>query len=184
MSAEFRHGAHLKLERVMLKSSLLAKSLLSSALVVLCLPGCSAKIGDMVSLSDASMEQKLYQRIEHFNRARYWGSSQEALSYVEPEFRPEFLQTERASASNSRIVRSEIADLNMNDDGSAEVQLEVQYFEQPTYVVRTRREKQNWQFMRYSGGWLMTGNELLAVGDTKESEPTISRGRMRALGSY
>lgn len=148
--------------------------------------GCSrTKIGDLTTVSLEAKEQKLYERIEHFNRARYWGSSQEALGYIDAEHRVAFINTERELAAKQRIVRSEVAMVNVGETGdSAEVELEIQYFEQPTYVVKTRREKQQWKFNRFDGGWQMSQSEISEQDSVQQSDPSLSRGRMRGISSY
>ena len=149
--------------------------------------GCTqTKMSDLTTVSAGAKEQKLYERIEHFNRARYWGSATEAVDFVAPAFQPEFLSNERKLASNQRIVRSEVAEVKVDPEtaSTANVELEVQYFEQPTYVVRSRREKQAWAFDRFNGGWRLTKSELVVGPEAKQNDPGLTRGRMRGLGSY
>ena len=161
--------------------------LLLSALLCAGVTACSSniKIGDIMTVSDAAKEQKLYERISHFNRARYWGSAGEAMGYITPEHRNVFLDAERERAEKERIVRSEISNVTVEPESDkAEVELEIQYFEQPTYTVRTRKEKQKWIYKRYDGGWLMTESKASGHSQDTVSGPKLSRGRMRGLGSY
>ena len=161
--------------------------LTAAALLFTSVSACSSniKIGDIMTVSDAAKEQKLYERISHFNRARYWGSAGEAMGYITPEHRNVFLDAERERAEKERIVRSEIANVTVEpENDKAEVELEIQYFEQPTYTVRTRKEKQKWVYKRYDGGWLMTESKASGHSQDTVSGPKLSRGRMRGLGSY
>lgn len=164
-------------------------SLVTQAALVLLVSvaGCSqAKLDDITAVSPGAKEQKLYERIEHFNRARYWGSSGEAMGYVSGTFQREFLEMERKLSANQRIVRSEVAEVKVDPEtaATADVELEVQYFEQPTYVVRSRREKQAWTFDRFNGGWKLSSSELVQEPEIRRTDPALSRSQMRGLSSY
>ncbi len=160
------------------------RSKFSRRLVGLCListlaVGCSsqARLEDVVVFGNSSLQSALQERLERFNRARYWGGLSETVAFVKPNYQRQFVEAERGNTDIQRMVRSDVTHVELSPDGkSADVQIEVRYFEKPTYLVRTRTEEQTWAYNRFGGGWLLTELNKKDEGKIHESGPQQGRG--------
>lgn len=160
-----------------LKPYFSCRQLISLLIFCAIFSGCStARLEDVVRIRRGSKQTALQERLERFNRARYWGGLSESVAFVKPEYQSEFIRLERNSTDIQRIVRTDITRVELTPDGStAEVEMVVRYFEKPTYLVKTRREGQIWSYERFAGGWLLSA--LAAEGGTvDDSGPTPMRG--------
>ena len=123
-------------------------------LVCLLAGGCNASLKSMIA-GDQSKMAMLQENVERFSRARYWGSYNEALSFAEPQVQQTLLRRWKQSGANEKLVELNVTDASFDAEGDASVEVAVRYFEQPSYLVRTRTERQLWRYYRLNGGWLL-----------------------------
>lgn len=147
-------------------------------LAALC-TACSShgRLEDVMVVGEESLQTALQERLERFNRARYWGGLSETVAFVTPKYQRDFIQKERSNTDVQRMVRTDVLRVELVDSGSsAEVEMEVRYFEKPTYLVKTRKEVQTWKYHRFAGGWLLTELDRSSPGAIDQSGPTQMRG--------
>lgn len=73
----------------------------------------------------------------------------------------------RRSKREEKIVDSDVDFIDLSEDGySADVEVVVQYFQVPHYIVKRRAERERWEFTTRTG-WQVVEREVL--GDIEES---------------
>ncbi len=104
----------------------------------------------------------LVKDVESFHQHLYWGSPDLAANHVTPEERSSFISKHRKRREKERFVDMEVESIEAQEEPwDADVFVRVRYFRIPTYIVETRRERERWQFNRFSGGWEFMGSTVL-----------------------
>ena len=150
-------------------------------LLLLLLASCGANTGlSQLASTTTSRKGQLGQRLDVFSKAVYWGSAPEIAAMVTPETRQETMFEMKKKRRTQRLVDFDLQDVEYNDDAtSATVEYAIRYYEQPTYYVRTRVERQQWVYHRLGGGWLYRDAEIISDGIDRKSAPdTAARGRL------
>ncbi len=146
------------------------------------LSGCSnLPVVDYLLATPARKEQLLQQRVELFNRALYWGTVNEILAFVEPDYRSAFLRQVRQNMTNQKLVDLSVVDAALDGSGDATVDLQVRYYEQNYYLVKTRMEHQTWAYHRLLDGWLLKKIEIKEPSE-KNAGPSHGNGPLNAAG--
>jgi len=148
------------------RSRILLAGLILVTCSVTCLGGCGNRFSsiEQVLATDAKKESLLAVRLERFNRYVYWGGLQSAAEFVAPEHRRDFFKQFSDRREEEKIVDLDIDSIDyVNDGNMAEVVLATRYFSQKSnHYVRTRKERQIWQFHRLTDGWIYYGAEPMA----------------------
>jgi hypothetical protein len=138
----------------------------SLAFVLAFLPGCFLvpfidsfhKIG----VTESDRQSLLGKSVKGFGDARYWGSYDVAVTFVDPDFLPnlqEFLK--QTSDTNEKVVDSKITSVQYESNSwRAKVSVLVRAYRVPYYIVRDRHEEQNWKFDISRGQWRLTDASL------------------------
>ena len=97
----------------------------------------------------------LTKRLNKFTKALYWGSVDDATLFVIAEKRRDFYRSKKKELKDKKMVDIEVTDVEVGEDArTANVSVEIQYYEIPNFVVQKRMEQQEWEFRSLSGGWL------------------------------
>jgi len=136
--------------------------------------------------TQSTREELLGPRLNKFSKSIYWGSRSKAASFTTRKFRREFVKDLAERSAKEKIVELAVKDILYNDDSDeAEVDMEIRYYQQPTYYVKTRKEKQTWKYYRVKGGWLCDGVEVIEDGSmvSPQRAPSLAGSGSNA-GSY
>ena len=118
--------------------------------------GLGASSFDHVLASGQKKQAMLAKRVDQFHKAIYWKSNAEAAAMVAPEARASFENELMRPLRKAKIVEIEIDEIDFADDPEVvDVSVEIQYFEVPTYIVKTKIGYEKWRFERFAGGWLL-----------------------------
>ncbi len=118
----------------------------------------------------------LSERTERFHRALSFSSPAEALEYVSPEHRVEFLTRQKSTLRERTIVGVDVKDIEFNDDSSeATVIAGTRYFQAPSYHVEDREDREKWVFRTLDGGWFYDGVERSDEKGRTALEPHFGR---------
>lgn len=138
----------------------------------------STTIVDTVFAGEQRKSELLQARLELFNRAVYWGAADEVMAYVEPEQRTKLFRQFKQSRQKEKLVDLNVADvLFENNSNDAAVEMQIRYYEEPRYVVKTRSEKQKWTYHRFGGGWLLHEAERVEDSEAAQRNTTNDGGR-------
>lgn len=125
-------------------------------LLVLTTTGCSTV--SYLTAGPVGRQAMLSERSEKFHRALSFASPAEALEYVAPEQRVEFLTRQRSAMREQTIVSVDVKDIDFNDDSKeATVTVSTRYFQSPTYHVEAREDRERWVYNGFDGGWFYDG---------------------------
>ena len=129
-------------------------------MIFLLLSSCTAlKLVGNVTAGEQKRTQLLNERLTKFNRALYWGSINEAMLYVKSENRSDFYRKVKKQKKEEQLVDYDISDVFLEENDKALVEVAVRYYKVPHYIVKTREERQVWEFYPLNGGWLYQGEE-------------------------
>lgn len=143
------------------------------------LTGCSslASVKHVVAYGD-KQEGLLQERLVKFTKALYWGSLVEASGYVRRGARSKFYDDAREKQETEKLVDIKVGNVDFIDDSSsAEVELRIRYYKKPTYLVKSRTEKQVWKYHRFSGGWFLHEREEICKPEVAAEPRRHSGGR-------
>ena len=152
------------------------------ALAVVMVSGLSAYnsfkfLEPATAVSDADKEALLREQLTKFNRAVYWGTTAEVSGFLSPQIRSKFLNEEFQRRERERLVSSDILNVDFNPiEDKAHVELMIRYYEQPRYIVESRKEAQEWKFDRFEGGWQLMEREFQTASEPG-SDVTPTRAR-------
>ncbi len=135
---------------------------------------------EQVLATDAKKEALLGVRLERFNRHVYWGGLQSASVFVSDEYRREFFREFKKRRNEEKIVDLEVDSVEfINDGNTAEVVVKTRYFnDKGNHYVRSRQERQIWQFHRMTDGWVFYGSEPMEqIASESSAETFQARGR-------
>ena len=128
------------------------------ATIVMCLSalfGC-ASITHMTA-GPVERQSLLTERTEKFHRELSFGNPVAASEFVNPEKRIEFLTRYKGAIKGQTVVSVDVQDVEFGEEAKdATVVASVRYFQNPSYHVQTREDKEIWIFSR-SEGWLFDG---------------------------
>ncbi|RMG41072.1 MAG: hypothetical protein D6719_09300 [Candidatus Dadabacteria bacterium] len=114
-----------------------------------------------IGATPASRKQKLTKDLKRFHNGLYWGQAGVVLGYVVDDKRDEFKRDMILSKKREKIVDHEIELVDFSDDArSAEVDVTVKYYEVPYYIVKSRLEREEWQFSMKEG-WKIASRKIL-----------------------
>lgn len=169
------------------KANLTNKSFAVFSLLLLTafVSGCGNQFSSLeqVLATDAKKEALLGVRLERFNRYVYWGGLQSAAVFVSDEYRREFFRDFKNRRNTEKIVDLEVDSVDfINDGNTAEVVIKTRYFnDKGNHYVRSRQERQIWQFHRMSDGWVFHGTEPMEQEVASESGAEAFQSRSRAM---
>lgn len=139
------------------------------SLVVLCaLSGCilTPIISSMreMGVSKSARVELLQRGVRDFHLALQMNDPIKASAYLsrEEEQLVQDLMTEmRRRKREERVVDSDVDFIDIAEDGyTANVEVSVQYFQVPYYVVNTRTERERWEFSTRKG-WKVVRREVV-----------------------
>ncbi len=143
---------------------------LAAALLV---SGCSTLSSlDHITMGKSSREAELQLAVDHFCKAYYWGSTGELAQYVEDGAWRDFATKFNQHRKGERLVDLQVENVDFDDNSrSAQVDIKVRYFKEPTYLVQQRVDKQTWNFHRLDGGWRFHKLDIGQDESIEQSEP-------------
>lgn len=110
--------------------------------------------------SDVERRGELSKRVSKYHQAMYWGDVDSASAYLSPETRREIRNSLLDRKEKEHLVKTEVDAVDIHETGdSATVDMKIKYYLIPNYVVKTRREKQVWQFE--SGAWFLAESTVI-----------------------
>ncbi|MDD2941664.1 MAG: hypothetical protein PHC51_01745 [bacterium] len=125
---------------------------LSFFLLAALFSGCSAT--EIAIGGDQTRATLLDQNVKEFNRALYWGTVTDALKLVSADQRHEFIEDFRKRGRGEKIIDIQVEVIDFSEDKPvALVDIITRYYSSPDYVVMEKRERQEWQYYRFDGGW-------------------------------
>ena len=115
----------------------------------------------MLALESARINL-LNDNVNAFHKAVYWGSPEEVAGIVAPEAQMEFLNKTRKQRRTEKLVDMEVENTIFNEGStSATVDVQVKYYRIADYLVKTRREREKWEFSFLGRCWYYKGAEAL-----------------------
>ena len=135
------------------------------SLSLFCVFFCSAcytnmRLADIVARAP-KREEMLTKAVDDFTQGLYWGSIEEAAQKVAPESREAFRRTAAMQRRVEKYVELKVINLSfLNNSKVAEVELEIKYYRQPEYTVKTRIERQYWEHRIFDGGWYLLSSAV------------------------
>jgi len=144
-------------------------SIIALVSILLGLSSCSV-VGN-IAMGDAAREELLLETVEAFHQDLYWGDYRAAALVVKPSYKKGFIKDIGTNPRQQKLVKLEVLNAELVDDGdSAEVEVEMQMYKIPNFVVSTYKANEVWKF-RYVGGWFLASASKSEVVD----EPSRSR---------
>jgi len=129
-------------------------------LVAMTLVGCGGLRNLMVD--PEKDREKIGKQVGMFHRARYWGDSDLAATFVVPEKREEFGPVVAERVKSEKLVKYKIRSITVDpEQETAEVRVEVEFYKIPNYVVQTRLETQKWELRNLSNWYFVEADEKL-----------------------
>lgn len=107
-------------------------------------------------LSDGSKRVALLEeRLGVYTKSLYWGNFDSMGLFVVPSERVNYIAKLKKDLKDQKFVSIDTASTRFlnTDNTEAEVVIEIQYYQVPNFLVKTREEKQKWVFRRFDGGW-------------------------------
>ncbi len=139
------------------------------------LSGCSTM--NQMTAGPADRQQLLTELLPKFHRSVYWAQFEQAAAFVTPEARAEFVSKNESARRKENLVELEIDNVEFGPEAeTAQVDVVVRYFKNPTYMVESRREQETWKFTR-GDGWLYHSAKDLGPAASGDEAPAL-RGRM------
>lgn len=133
--------------------------------VPLFLGGCSLHDLQNVTAGESTKRELLAKNVDSYHRALYWGSLDEAATFMLPDARASVMSRARNVRDRERLVSMNVDDVQLDDEGKeATVLVTVKYFRNGSYVVESRREKEIWDFAPLGGGWRLAESEVTEAG--------------------
>ena len=104
-------------------------------------------------LTESDRMQLLPPTVSKFTSSLSWPDKSEAMRYVAQESRQEVAEGLELLGEDVKIVDSRVSNVNYEDNArKAVVNINVRFYQVPYYVVKTRKDKQTWEFGS-SSGW-------------------------------
>lgn len=139
-----------------------------SLLFLFSLSACSTI--QLVSAGPESREALLRERLGRFHKEIYWGALDRAALMVHPEVQQKFHDVYEERREKDKIIDLDVKKVDFsNESKSAEVEVMVRFYQNPTYVVQTRSEKELWGFYSTEGGWMLEDTEIQGAAKTEIS---------------
>lgn len=129
------------------------QKILFSILIFLCSCSSNSGLGDL-SAGTSEKQAMLNVRLEKYNKAVYWGSLNELVGYIEPQYQQEFFKNIGNRSEDEDLVESKIKSVSFyNNASKATAYIETRFFNKKSRYVNSRYEKLDWEFFRLDGGW-------------------------------
>ncbi len=113
-----------------------------------------------LGVSATDRQALLAQQIKRFNDALHWGTNDQILALVSPMSREQIANDLEDEGEDMKVVDTRVADTSFDESAyKATVKIALRYYKVPYYVVKTRKEKQIWDFS-LSDGWLLESREF------------------------
>lgn len=118
--------------------------------------------------------------IDNFHKSVYWGSLGPAIKSVSSDIQNTFYQDLRGKDPRIRFADLDVEDTQFNDSmTTADVMVRVRYYGDSSYMVKTRRHKEKWEFYRLGGGWKLTYVDSADRAQPEEDTPgVVAQGGM------
>lgn len=108
-------------------------------------------------VTEGDRQQLLGPEMKRFTENLSAGSVSSALAYATAESRKDLAKQFEKIGDGQKVVDSKVIDVEFTEDSyRASAKVAVRYFEIPYYIVKTRREQQDWIFS-LSSGWKLSG---------------------------
>ena len=106
--------------------------------------------------TESDRKQLLPEQVQRFSNALTWSNKAEAMEYVDPSAQAAIATELESYGEDLKIVDSRVSGVKF-DSGAwkATVNISLRYYEVPYYVVKTRKDSQEWSFGMNSG-WRLT----------------------------
>ena len=139
----------------MIKDLKMTKLLILGTLFISALSGCTAV--NLLTAGPVERQSMLSERSEKFHRELSFGNPIAAAQFVNPEKRIEFLTRYKGVVRGQTIVSVDVQDVEFGEDSEdATVVANIRYFQNPTYHVQSREDRETWSFSR-TEGWMYDG---------------------------
>lgn len=142
-------------------------AILLSGLLLLSLGGCSQATYnnvEQVFASEDEQRKSVGKMVDDFHQALYWGDASAATLYVVPEIRDDFHFQTSQRKEKERVIEAEVRKISLDQENDvANVDVFIKYFRVPNYVVKTRHEKQVWEYRSGEGRWLFKDSSVEQV---------------------
>ena len=116
-------------------------------------------VGPLQELSDvfASDRDKIVMftdTVNAYRRAIHGRKIHNASAYVSDDALSDFMALHSNKRKKEKLVDYEIQDVQFADGNSeATVEVEVRYYKVPHFMIKTRVERERWEYHRLTGGW-------------------------------
>ena len=135
------------------------------SLIVLAISSCVlVPVIDSVKkagLTEGDRQALLGKRVKAFHESLYWGSTDDALLFVEDESKEDVAQKLDGIGDSEKVIETKVKTVNFEDNSfTAKVSLTVRSYKVPYYVVNDRHEKQTWIFS-LTDGWKLKSLEVV-----------------------
>lgn len=145
---------------------------LISTVLFAALSGCSMLRGP------ESKTEILNKALKEFKNAMFWNSFDIVASFAQPENRATFVNDVKKAHSAERVVRIDVRAVDLTaDENQADVDLVINYYKVPQYVVSRRVERYVWVYDGLRDAWFVKSLEVLP----DDHEPVDVQG---VLGVY
>ena len=109
-----------------------------------------------IGLTESDRVALLTPDVKGFNEALIWGDKSRALAYASEKSREKISEQLDELGEEMKVVDSKIKDIEFKEDSyKASVSTVMRYYKVPYYVVKNRKEIQEWVFDLQSG-WKMS----------------------------
>ncbi len=143
-----------------------------ATLVSLLMPlfGC-VSLGEVTVGREGKLEL-LSKRVDLFHKSVYWGKIDDAQLFALPESSSKIVDRAQLNRRVERLVDLEIESTELNEaDDTASVDVRVRFFRTPSYIVKTKRQREIWAFKRFQGGWF-----LKSIEETERAKVELQEG--------
>lgn len=147
-------------------------------MLLLTVGAASTMTGCSVLRGPQSKTELLNKSLKQFKNALFWNSFDQLAMFANPEDRAALVESIKKARSKERVVRIDVRNVDLaQDEAQADVDLLINYYEVPKYVVSTRKERYTWIYDGLRDTWFVKAFEVLP----DDEEPVDVQG---VLGTY
>ncbi len=154
------------------------RALLRPIAVIIAFAGLLSLAGCSWLRSPQSKTALLEKSLKEFKNALYWNSFDQVSSFAEPADRTALMHDIKAARNSEKVVRIDVRGVELSkDEVQADVDLVINFFKVPQYVVASRVERYTWIYDGLRDTWFVKTIEILPA----DHEPVDVQG---VLGVY
>lgn len=149
----------------------IVRVLLAAAVCSGCVGGSSMTTLDNLTKGAEGRREQLAERMERYHHALHWGDADEAIAFIAADSRRDAYPGFRKRFRLERVTECELEELEFDGEvKEAVANVRISFYEKAALVVKTRRERETWEFRAMEGGWFLRNVEYSDVEEKGTSE--------------